>query len=136
MLNRCRLVAVVLLCPLWFPGPAEAQTKPCNVERFQGATLPQGAVAQMHVVNDGNSCSFTVYGLPSEKANPADSGSITSQAKHGTVKYEAPDARYVPAPGYAGPDEFELQAFARGRGEQPYRIRVRVQVTVSLPNGN
>lgn len=42
----------------------------------------------------------------------------------------APNAVYLPAPGFAGDDEFPFEAFARGAGGQPVRLRVTVKVRV------
>ncbi|MBC8119629.1 MAG: Ig-like domain-containing protein [Burkholderiaceae bacterium] len=94
--------------------PALAQNSKCRVEPFQGATLPSGAVVQMRVVNTGAACAIVNYGVPAEKLNPADSGSITTQAAHGKAEFVAPAAKYTPERGFVGEDAFEYDAFARG----------------------
>lgn len=42
----------------------------------------------------------------------------------------APNATCLPAPGFAGDDEFQFDAFTRGAGGQPVRLRVTVKVRV------
>jgi len=42
----------------------------------------------------------------------------------------APNATCLPAPGLAGDDEFQFEAFARGAGDQPVPLRVTVKVRV------
>ena len=113
---------------------ANAQTKKnCRVEPFQGATLPQGAVAQMTVTNMGSSCSITNYGVPTDRKNPAHSGSITSAPVHGTASFTSPQATYTPEPGFAGDDDFAYEAIAKGNIDQQLRLRVRVKVKVVAP---
>lgn len=112
---------------------ASAQTSACRVDPFRGATTPQGAVARMSLINRGASYSITNYGLPAERGNPADSGSITVKPSHGTAEFVAPQARYMPAPGFAGDDEFTYEAFARGANDQQLRLKVRVQIQVVAP---
>ena len=114
-------------------GSALAQQPECSVSSFQGATLPQGAVARLRVVNKGTSCALANYGAPEERSNPADSGSITRPPAHGTAEFVAPNAKYTPAQGYVGEDEFEYEAFARGRSNQQVRLRVQVKVLVIAP---
>jgi hypothetical protein len=113
---------------------AHAQTKrPCRVEPFQGATLPQGAVAQMTVVNTGASCSITNYGVPTDRGNPAYSGTIASAPAHGAASFASPQATYTPEPGFAGDDDFAYEAIAKGNIGQQLRLRVRVKVKVVAP---
>ena len=110
-----------------------AQTHACVVEPFQGATLAQGAVARMRVANTASSCAITLYGLPSERANPADSGHITKQPLHGEAEFVAPAAKYTPKRDYVGEDAFALEAFASGKSNQRVHLRVQVQVQVVAP---
>ncbi|RYF33278.1 MAG: hypothetical protein EOO26_08675 [Comamonadaceae bacterium] len=113
---------------------ANAQTSTtCRFEPFSGATLPQGAVAQMTVANTGAPCAITNYGVPAERQNPADSGSITSAAVHGSAAFTPPQATYTPQPGFVGDDEFAYMAFAKGRNGQQITLRVRVVVKVMAP---
>ena len=113
---------------------ANAQTKKtCRVEPFQGATLPQGTVAEMTVTNTGSSCSITNYGVPTDRRNPAYSGSITSAPAHGAASFTSPQATYTPEPGFAGDDEFTYEAIAKGNIDQQLRLRVRVKVKVVAP---
>ena len=113
---------------------SSAQTTACRIEPFQGATLPQGAVAHMHVTNTGASCAITIYGVPGERRNPAQSGTVTSKPSHGSAEFSAPQARYTPEPGFAGDDEFTFEAVARGNNsQQPVRLKVRVLVHVKTP---
>ena len=127
-LGLCMLVA---LAPI---GSALAQQPECRVSSFQGATLPQGAVARMRVVNTGAACVITNYGVPEERSNPADSGSITKPPAHGTAEFVAPHAKYTSAQGYVGEDQFEYEAFARSKSNQQVRLRVQVKVLVVAPN--
>jgi Bacterial Ig domain len=127
-----KLGATLTVALLAWP-PALAQSSACRVEPFQGATLPQGAVAHMHVKNTGAACVLITYGIPSERRNPTESGAITSQPSHGSATFSAPQARYTPSPGFAGNDEFAFEASARGNNGQPVRIRVRVVVHVGAP---
>lgn len=87
----------------------------------------------MHVVNTGTPCVIINHGLPAERSNPADSGNITKQAAHGKAEFVAPSAKYTPAQGYVGEDEFEYEAVARGRTSQQVRLKVRVKVLVVAP---
>ena len=105
----------------------------CRFEPFSGATLPQGAVAQMTIANTGASCAITNYGVPADRQNAADSGSITSAATHGTASFTPPQATYTPQPGFVGDDEFVYTAMARGRNGQQITLRVRVKVKVVAP---
>jgi hypothetical protein len=55
---------------------AVAQNQRCEVAPFSGASSPQGAVATMNLVNDGQPCGITLYGIPGERRNPASEGVI------------------------------------------------------------
>jgi len=105
----------------------------CQVEPFQGATLPRGAVANMRVTNAGHSCSIVNYGAPAEHGNPADSGKITKHPTHGNAEFLAPDAKYTPEQGYVGNDEFEYEAFARSSSNRQVHLKVLVKVNVVAP---
>jgi len=105
----------------------------CRIEPFSGATLPQGAVAQMTIANTGTSCAITNYGVPAERQNAAYSGSITSAAAHGTASLTPPQATYTPQPGFVGDDEFAYIAMAKGHNGQQITLRVRVKVKVVAP---
>jgi len=111
-----------------------AQQQPCRIEPFQGATLPQGAIAHMHVTNTGATCAIANFGVPAERRNPAESGTITSKPSHGSAEFSAPRARYTPAPGFVGEDEFTYEALAKGNNaQQPLRLKVHVLVHVKAP---
>ncbi|MBU1361607.1 MAG: hypothetical protein KKC79_14955 [Gammaproteobacteria bacterium] len=113
---------------------AHAETSAtCRIEPFSGATLPQGAVAQMTMANTGASCAITNYGVPAERQNAAYSGSITSAATHGTASFTPPRATYTPQPGFVGDDEFAYAAMAKGHNGQQITLRVRVKVKVVAP---
>lgn len=107
-----------------FLTPAFGKDHGCHVDRFQGATLPQGAVTHMTVVNGGESCGISNYGGP-DRDNPADSGSITTAPTHGTAEFVAPRAAYTPQPGFVGDDEFAYQAYSKG---QHFKVKVEVKV--------
>ena len=130
MTGRSLLITILLCTSV---AAVLAQPSVCRLEPFQGATSPQGAVALMHVVNTGATCSITNYGVPVGRGNPADSGSITSQPSHGSAEFTAPQAKYTPAPGYVGDDEFAYEAYARGSINQQLRLKVRVKVQVVAP---
>ena len=113
---------------------ANAETSPpCRIEPFSGATLPQGAVAQMTIANTGASCAITNYGVPADRQNAAESGSITSAATQGTASFTPPRATYTPQPGFVGDDEFAYTAMAKGHHGQQITLRVRVKVKVVAP---
>ena len=105
----------------------------CRIEPFSGATLPQGAVAQMTIANTGASCAVTNYGIPADRQNAAHSGSITSAATHGTASFTPPRATYTPQPGFVGDDDFSYTANAKGHNGQQVTMRVRVKVKVVAP---
>ncbi|MEO8080602.1 MAG: Ig-like domain-containing protein [Caldimonas sp.] len=127
------LIVVALAAGPGASGAAAADRPHCRVDPFQGATSTEGAVAQLRVPNNGRACVIVNYGLPAEHEHPADSGRITKQAAHGTAAFVAPDARYTPLPGYVGDDEFEYEAWARGKLDRQYRLKVRARVTVTAP---
>ena len=127
--RTCLLTALAIAV-----APALAQQKPsCHIDPFQGATLPNGTVARMTVANTGSTCSITNYGVPGERRNPADSGSITSRPLHGVAEFVAPQAKYSPEPGFVGEDEFTYEAFAKGNINQQLRLKVQVKVKVIAP---
>jgi hypothetical protein len=106
-------------------------SRTCRVEPFDGATQPQGAVAQMHVVNTGAACSIENFGGTRSIRNPAEGGRITAKPAHGTAEFVGPHARYTPAPGFVGEDEFAYEANAKGTRDQQVLLRVRVKVQVT-----
>lgn len=110
-----------------------AQQTACRIELFHGATLPQGAVARIRVINNGGTCSIANYGVPADHTHPADSGSITTKPSRGSAEFVAPHARYTPEPGYIGQDDFEYEAFAKGGADRQLRLKVRVKVLVLAP---
>jgi hypothetical protein len=128
-----RRAVITLFVALLGLVAATVQAAECQVEPFQGAMSSQGAVAHMRTANTARSCAITVYGVPSERANAADSGRITKQPRHGKAEFVAPQAKYRPEPGYVGDDEFEFEAFARSASERQVRLKVRVQVQVVAP---
>jgi hypothetical protein len=114
-------------------GLGLAEQPGCRVEPFQGATLPQGTIAHMHVVNMGSPCAILNYGVPVERGNPAHAGAITKQPAHGTAEFAAPHAKYTPEQGFVGQDEFAYEALARSKSDQQVRLKVRVKVLVVAP---
>ena len=109
---------------------SQARPRNCHVDAFDGATQRVGAVTQMYVVNTGAACSIRNFGGTRANPSPAEAGSITLQPAHGTAEFVAPFARYTPAPGYVGTDEFEYVANAKGVTDQQVLLRVRVKVHV------
>lgn len=127
---RLLLCAACLSCAA---TAALAQGGPCKVSSFSGAATGQGADATMTVRNTGEPCSITNYGMAAEKKHPAASGRITKAPAHGTATFDAPAARYTPAPGYVGADSFAYEARATGNVDQQIVLKVRVKVTVTAP---
>ncbi len=128
--RACRaLVAAALALPA---ATALGQAR-CRVEPFNGASQPTGAVAQMSVVNDVKYCAITNFGIPGERRNPADSGTVLVAPSHGKAVFVAPQVQYTPEPGYVGEDEFQYEAWARGNINQQIRMLVTVKVTVRAP---
>jgi|GEM_PF-3425664 hypothetical protein len=84
----------------------------------------------MRVVNDGQPCGVTLYGLPAERRNPATDGAILQQAKHGKAEFVDARIQYTPDPGFVGEDEFSCQAWAAGetRTQRLLKIHMKVQV--------
>lgn len=119
-------VFALLVVGLFAPAYGQQQAG-CQVDPFRGATLPQGAVAQMTVVNTGTRCAIENFGA-SGRTNPADSGSITTPPTHGSAEFVAPRAEYTPTAVFVGADEFAYAAFAKGDMNQQVRLKVRVNV--------
>jgi hypothetical protein len=123
---------IFALAPL---GAALAQSEQpaCRVPSFRGATSPQGADAEMYVVNTGRPCTIINFGMLTERQNPAYLGRITRPPSIGTAEFKPPRAVYTPKPGYEGDDYFEYEANAKGPSENALLFRVRVKVFVKLP---
>ncbi|RZL91000.1 MAG: hypothetical protein EOP76_14485 [Variovorax sp.] len=131
-----KIFAIVVLgmtSALCIGSDAQAQPSPCNVPVFRGATLPQGGVAEMQVVNNGRPCGIRNFGHYPDTASLAQSGSITTQPKNGVARFEPPRALYTPNPGFVGDDYFEYQASAKGPQDHPVSLRVKVKVSVAAP---
>ena len=112
---------------------AHAQHDACVITPYRGASAPEGALVEVRMRNNGYPCVIPNYGAPNEKRYPADSGRILAPARHGTARFLAPNATYVPSPGFAGDDEFQYEAYARGGGGMPVRLLVTVKVRVQPP---
>jgi hypothetical protein len=112
------------------PAPAHAQDLRCVVPPFSGAAQPQGAVAQMRVINDGKACGVSHFGVPSERRNPAESGKVIQPAAHGSLQFVPPRILYTPAPGFTGEDEFAYEARAKNSREEPVTLKVKMKVVV------
>ena len=129
MRTSTRIQVLAILAAKFIAPAFGQQPVACHVDPFQGATLPQGAIAQMTVVNTGASCAITNFGA-SGRTNPADAGSIKAAPAHGSAEFVAPQAKYTPEPGFVGEDEFSYDAFAKGNMNQQLRLRVTVKVKV------
>jgi len=128
------MIAAALAAVLAFAvSTAHAQHEACVITPYRGATSPEGAVAEVRLRNNGFPCVMPNYGAPIEKRFPADSGRILAPARHGTARFVAPNATYVPTPGFVGDDEFQYEAYARGGGGTPVRLLVTVKVRVQPP---
>jgi len=114
-------------------GAALAQDVGCTIAPYRGASSTEGAVASVRMRNRGGACVLPNYGSPDDRRYPADSGRILAAPAHGDARFEAPNAIYVPAPGFAGDDAFSYEAFTRGGGGRPVRLLVTVKVTVAPP---
>lgn len=83
----------------------------------------QKATVSMKVGNDGGWCAIRMQ----HEGKPYEAGLLTQQAGHGKVFIHpvGDDTRidYTPAPGYVGPDSFEVQLI-------PGHTTIRVAVTV------
>ena len=101
MRTSTRIQALSILAAGFLAPAFGQQPVACHVDPFQGATLPQGAIAQVTVVNTGASCSITNFGAKGQ-TNPADSGTIKSAPAHGSAEFVAPQAKYTPEPGFVG----------------------------------
>ena len=106
----------------------------CEISPVSGASQPAGAVGSMVVVNRGQACGFTNYGVPAESRNPGYAGRITLQAKHGKAEVIGARVQYTPDPGYVGEDEFAYQMSAQGSSGTPILLRVRFRVNVLAPD--
>ena len=133
-MRRSTRLPIIAALGLAASSPVLAQQQLCRIEPFQGATLPQGAVAHMHVTNTGAACAIGNFGVPAERRNPAESGTITSKPSHGSAEFSAPHARYTPQRSFVGEDEFTYEAFAKGNNvQQSVRLKVHVLVHVKAP---
>ena len=109
---------------------AQAQQANCRIGSFSGASSPQGAVVNVTMRNHGRPCVIPTYGLPAEKANPAESGRITTAPTNGVAAFVPPAATYLPKQGFVGIDEFQYEAWARGQTNAPLRLLVTVKIQV------
>ena len=105
----------------------------CLIEPFRGAASPQGADAKARMLNKGQSCTFQNYGVPEERANPAESGRVLKEPTQGRAVFNAPAVTYTPNAGFVGTDSFEYEAFALNRSGSRLRLLVRVTVEVTAP---
>jgi hypothetical protein len=109
---------------------AVGQSPGCELPPFSGASSTQGAVATMIVVNDGQPCGITLYGIPGELRNPATQGVITVAPKHGKAEFVGPRIQYTPAAGYVGDDEFSCAAWANDSKSRSVMLNVQMKVQV------
>lgn len=112
---------------------AGAQNPGCQVLPFSGASSPLGTVASMSVVNDGNPCGISLYGVPAERRNPVTQGIITGDPKHGKAEFVGSRVQYTPVAGYVGDDEFSCEAWAVGTSNRPVQLKVQMKVLVRAP---
>jgi hypothetical protein len=113
-------------------GPAAA-AESCEVPPFRGALGPGGARATMTIVNDGGSCSITVYVEVSSRTMPEYLRAIVNP-KSGTLRIRQPGVvSYRPSPGFVGTDEFSYGGGGRTPGGRLVDLSVTVSVTVLPP---
>jgi hypothetical protein len=84
----------------------------------------------MSVVNDGQPCGITLYGVPAERRNPATQGVITGEPKHGKAEFVGARVQYTPVAGYVGDDEFSCEAWAAGTSTRSVVLKVQMKVLV------
>jgi hypothetical protein len=84
----------------------------------------------MRVVNDGQPCSITLYGVPAERRNAATDGTIVRAPKHGKAEFVGASLQYTPDPEYVGDDEFSAQAWATGDSRARVLLKVHMKVLV------
>ena len=126
-------LSVFLSAVLLGSAHAQPESQACRVPAFRGAASPQGADAEMHIVNNGRACAISNFGMFTERQNPAFSGQITRAPTTGTAEFKPPRAVYTPKPGFEGEDYFEYEATAKGSNESALLFRVRVKVYVKAP---
>ncbi len=85
------------------------------------------------MLNKGQGCTFLNYGVPEERANPADSGRVLKEPAQGKAVFNAPAVTYTPNPSFVGTDSFEYEAFAMNRSGSRLRLLVRVTIEVTAP---
>ena len=129
-LRTTSIVLVAVAASLLVPLPADAQAPHCQVPPFSGASGPKGATASMRVVNVGQPCGITLYGVPAARQNPAAEGVIVHKPKHGTAEFVGARLQYTPAPGFAGEDAFSAQAWAIGESRSRHLLKIQVVVQV------
>jgi hypothetical protein len=83
--------------------------------------------------NNGYPCVMPNYGVPNEKRYPPTAAASSRPRGMAPRDSSAPNATYVPSPGFAGDDEFQYEAYARGGGGMPVRLLVTVKVRVQPP---
>ncbi len=86
---------------------APTQPRECSVRHH---AFVQGGVAEgrMHVINDGNPCSFTFkFGQNFEPSE----WKVEEAPKHGHLEAGGSTVKYLPESGYAGPDAFTVAVF-------------------------
>jgi hypothetical protein len=105
-----RLGWMIVVVALGWNAAAFAQTgeRRCSVPPFYGATSATGAVATMHVVNDGHACGFHML----SRGSNVESVTITEPPAHGKIEVEGAAVRYTPAAGYVGKDQFRAVSSA------------------------
>jgi hypothetical protein len=85
------------------------------------------------MVNDGQSCGITLYGVPAERRNPATQGVITGEPKHGKAEFIGAHIQYTPVAGYVGDDQFSCEAWAVSRSTGSVLLKLRMKVLVHAP---
>ena len=115
-------------------GPADAQTPRCHIPPVAGASSPNGVTTTMRVVNDGQPCGLTLYGVPTDRRNPATDGAILQKPRHGRAEFVGARLQYTPDPGFVGDDEFSCQAWATGESRTPHLLKIHMTVHVVANN--
>ena len=133
-MHRPALICVAVLVSCLHAIASIAQPRTCEISPFRGAAQPGGAVGSMAVVNNGQPCGLTNYGVPAEGRNPGYDGRITLQARHGKAEIIEARVQYTPDPGYMGEDEFAYQMSARANSGTRILLKVRFKVKVAAPD--
>ena len=119
IIARVLLAAGLLAAGLLAAGPAQAQGDGCQASPSAVPTSGPGTLylmARMSVPHDGR-CSVPVYGQANQLR-------IVRPPRYGRAEISNGAARYMPNPGYSGPDSFVYG----GDTPRPHEVAVSIEV--------